>query len=131
MNPAQNILKDLIGELKTLAKTETIIGAPITAGEFTLVPISRVSLGVGAGGGAGEMEKKSQTGEGGGGGGGIRISPVAVVAIRGSELNIHLLGPGATLGHTVEKLPETMGKSIERLLDSWLSRKAKGEKESA
>ena len=124
MNPAQNILKDLIGELKTLAKTETIVGNPISAGEFTLVPISRVSLGVGAGGGAGEMEKKAQTGEGGGGGGGIRISPVAVIAMRGGELNIHLLGPGAAIGHTVEKIPETLGKSLERLLDTWLSKKS-------
>lgn len=124
MNPAQNILKDLITELKTLARTETIVGGPIAAGEFTLVPISRVSLGIGAGGGAGEMEKKSQAGEGGGGGGGIRISPVAVISIRGAEMQIHQLGPGATIGHTMEKIPETLGKSIERLLDSWLSRKS-------
>lgn len=129
MNPAQDILKDLIGELKTLAKTETIIGAPITAGEFTLVPISRVSLGVGAGGGAGEMEKKAPACEGGGGGGGIRIHPVAIVAIRGGELDLHMLGPSATLGHTMEKIPENLGRSLERLLDTWLSRKAKEESE--
>lgn len=131
MNPAQNILKDLLAELKTIARTETIVGAPITAGEYTLVPVSRVSIGVGAGGGAGEMEKKSQTGEGGGGGGGIRISPVAILAVRGGDLTVHMLGAGATLGHTVEKLPESLGKSLEHLLDSWLSRKAKGEKESS
>jgi len=131
MNSAQNILKDLIGELKTLAKTETIMGGPITAGEFTLLPISRVSLGVGAGagGGEGEVNKKAQTGEGGGGGGGIRIHPVAIVAIHGGEMTLHMLGRSATLGHTMEKIPETVGKSIERLVDTWLSRKAKEESE--
>ena len=46
---AQDILKGLIEELKTLAKTETIVGSPFSAGEFTVIPISRVSLGVGAG----------------------------------------------------------------------------------
>jgi len=124
MNPAQNLLKDLIGELKTLAKTETIVGTPITAGEFTIVPISRVSLGVGAGGGAGETEKKISTGEGGGGGGGIRIIPVALVAIHGGELKVHMLGRGASLGHTVEKLPELLEHSLEKLLANWQARKS-------
>jgi uncharacterized spore protein YtfJ len=130
MNPAQNILKDLIGELKTLARTETIVGTPITAGEFTLIPISRVSLGVGAGGGTGGNEKKMGTGEGGGGGGGIRVNPVALVAIHGNELRVHMLGRGATLGHTVEKMPDVIQKGIEKLFETWQGRKGKPEPES-
>jgi uncharacterized spore protein YtfJ len=132
MNTAQNILKDLVGDLKSLAKTETIVGAPITVGEFTILPVSRVILGVGAGGGAGETEKKSTTGEGGGGGGGIRVIPVALVAVRGSELNVHMLGPGASLGHTVRKVPEMFESVLgrwetlfERVLDRWEARKEK------
>lgn len=124
MNTAQNILKDLVGELKSLAKTETIIGAPITAGEYTILPISRVMLGVGAGGGAGETDKKSSVGEGGGGGGGIRVIPVALVAVRGEELNVHMLGPGASLGHTVRRMPDM----LESVLDRWQARKEKKEK---
>lgn len=123
MNTAQNILKDLIGELKGLARTETIVGAPVTAGEYVLIPISRVSLGVGAGGGAGETEKKSSTGEGGGGGGGVRVTPVALVAIHGGELSVHMLGRGASIGHTMQKMPDL----LENLLDRWQSRKEKSE----
>lgn len=121
MNTAQNILKDLVGELKELAKTETVVGAPVTIGEYTVLPISRVSLGVGAGGGAGETEKKSSTGEGGGGGGGIRVIPVALVAVRGGELNVHMLGRGASLGHTVRKVPDL----VESILDRWEARQEK------
>lgn len=127
MNTAQNILKDLVGELKSLANTETVVGAPVMAGEFTLIPISRVSLGVGAGGGAGETEKKSSTGEGGGGGGGIRVIPVALVSVHGSELNVHMLGRGASIGHTVQKMPDF----FEGLLDRWEARREKGKKESS
>jgi uncharacterized spore protein YtfJ len=125
MNTAQNILKDLVGELKDLAKTETIVGAPVTAGEFTLIPVSRVALGVGAGGGAGETEKKSSTGEGGGGGGGIRVIPVALIAVRGGELNVHMLGRGAAIGHTMQKMPDF----LEGLLERWEARKEKEKKE--
>ena len=127
MNTAQNILKELIGELRNVAKTETIIGAPFSAGEFTLVPISRVSLGVGAGGGSGETDKKVSTGEGGGGGGGVRVVPVALVAVRNGELTIHLLGRGAAVSHTIEKVPEILEKGFEKLLETWGSRKEKKE----
>lgn len=121
MSTAQNILKDLIGELKSLAKTDTIVGAPVTAGEYTMIPVSRVSLGVGAGGGSGETEKKSSVGEGGGGGGGIRVTPVALVAVRGGELHVHMLGRTGPLVHTIEKMPDMLEKAFER----WQARKEK------
>jgi uncharacterized spore protein YtfJ len=124
MPVAQDILEGLIGELKTLAKTETIVGSPFSAGEFTVIPISRVSLGVGAGGGTGGDEKKGPAGEAGGGGGGIRIHPVALVAVRGAELHVHTLGRGAAFTHTVEKMPELVEKSLEKLFEAWAARKA-------
>jgi uncharacterized spore protein YtfJ len=124
MPVAQDILKGLIGELKTLAKTETIVGSPFSAGEFTVIPISRVSLGVGAGGGTGGDERKGPAGEAGGGGGGIRIHPVALVAVRGAELHVHTLGRGAAFTHTVEKMPELVEKSLEKLFEAWAARKA-------
>jgi uncharacterized spore protein YtfJ len=124
---AQEILKSLVGELKSLARTETIVGAPFSMGEFTIIPISRVSLGVGAGGGAGGAEQKGATGEGGGGGGGIRISPVALVAARGSELSVHMLGRGAAFTNTIEKMPDLVEKGVEKLFDSWKNKKEKSE----
>ena len=123
MPMAQDILKGLIGELKTLAKTETIVGSPFSAGEFTVIPISRVSLGVGAGGGTGGDEKKGAAGEAGGGGGGIRVQPVALVAVRGAELHVHTLGRGAAFTHTFEKMPELVEKSLEKLFEAWGARK--------
>ena len=123
MPMAQDILKGLIGELKTLARTETVVGSPFPAGEFTVIPISRVSLGVGAGGGTGGDEKKGAAGEAGGGGGGIRIHPVALVAVRGAELHVHTLGRGAAFTHTFEKMPELVEKSLEKLFEAWGARK--------
>ena len=125
MPMAQDIPKGLIEELKTLAKTETIVGSPFSAGEFTVIPISRVSLGVGAGGGTGGVDKKGASGEGGGGGGGIRIQPVALVAVRGAELTVHILGRGAAFTHIVEKMPDLVGKSLDKLFEAWAARKEK------
>jgi uncharacterized spore protein YtfJ len=120
---AHEILQGLIGELKTLAKTETIVGSPFSAGEFTVIPISRVSLGVGAGGGTGGDEKKGSAGEAGGGAGGIRIHPVALVAVRGAELHVHTLGRGAAFTRTFEKMPDLVEKSLGKVFEAWAARK--------
>lgn len=135
MNPAEEILKSLIGDLKDLAKTETIVGAPITMGEYVIVPISRVSLGVGAGGGVGESDgknaKRGGSGQGGGGGGGIRMNPVALVAVHGSELTVHRLGAGGSLGRTVERMPDVLETTLEKAFDLWQGRKVKEEKQGS
>ena len=125
MSVPQEILKSLVGELKSIASTETIVGEPFSMGEFTIIPISRVSLGVGAGGGTGGAQQKGATGEGGGGGGGIRISPVALVAARGDDLHVHMLGRGAAFTNTLEKMPDLMEKGFEKLFDSIKNRKEK------
>ncbi len=124
MTTAQNILKDLIGELKTLAKTDTIIGAPVAVGEFTVIPVSRVSLGVGAGGGSGEGDKKISSCEGGGGGGGVRVSPVAIVTVHGADIQVHMLSRTAPFARGAERVPNI----IEKAFDRWQARKAKEEK---
>ncbi|HET9176939.1 MAG TPA: spore germination protein GerW family protein [Terriglobia bacterium] len=134
MNPAEEILKGLIGELKDMAKTETIVGAPITMGEYVIVPISRVSLGVGAGGGVGESdgkEKRGGSGQGGGGGGGIRVHPVALVAVHGSELTVHRLGAGGSLGRTVERMPDVLEATLEKAFDLWQARKGNDQKQGS
>ena len=43
--PASEIIGKLMDELKTVARTETILGQEIKVGEFTLIPVSRISLG--------------------------------------------------------------------------------------
>ncbi len=77
-NNVAEILKSVVGELKEISKSETIVGDPITVGDRTVIPIVRISVGFGAGGGQGE-NSKSETGFGGGGGGGVKIEPSAFI----------------------------------------------------
>jgi len=79
-NNVVEILQGVVGELKDMARSESIVGEPITIGERTVVPIVKISVGFGAGGGQGEHDKAG-TGFGGGGGGGARIEPAAFIII--------------------------------------------------
>lgn len=77
-NNVVDILKGVVGELREISKSETIIGEPITVGDRTVIPVVKISVGFGAGGGQGENEKAG-TGFGGGGGGGAKIEPAAFI----------------------------------------------------
>jgi len=109
----ESLIKTLLDEFTRIAKTETIIGKEFQAGEFTLIPISRVSLGIGAGGGSGSAKVESK-GEGGAGGGGIKIEPIAFIAIRGGEISFHGIKKGGTIETILEKFPEMAEKILKK-----------------
>ena len=77
-NNVTEILRAVVGELKEISRSETIIGEPVTVGKRTVIPVVKISVGFGAGGGQGEGNKVGE-GFGGGGGGGARIEPAAFI----------------------------------------------------
>jgi uncharacterized spore protein YtfJ len=107
---AAEIIGKLMEELRTIAKTETILGEKLQVGEFTLIPVSRISLGIGAGGGKGSEAKKQ--GEGGGGGGGVCVTPIAFIAVKGGEISFHVIKKGGTLDSIFENIPELAEKIL-------------------
>jgi uncharacterized spore protein YtfJ len=107
--PTETIIAKLMEELTPLAKTETIIGQPVEVGNFTLLPISKISLGIGAGGGSGTPGGQSQ-GEGGGGGGGLTVTPVAFVVVKGDEISFHGVGKSGAFDKLLEHIPEMTEK---------------------
>ncbi|NIO05492.1 MAG: sporulation protein [Proteobacteria bacterium] len=110
----ESLIKTLLEEFRSIAKTETIVGREFKAGEFTLIPISRVSLGIGAGGGSGGTKVEAK-GEGGGGGGGIRIEPIAFIAVKGGEISFHGIKKGGTIEAVFEKIPEMATKIMDKI----------------
>ena len=79
-NNVVEILKSVVSELKDMARSETIIGKPVTVGNRTVIPVVKISVGFGAGGGQGENGKGGPS-FGGGGGGGATIEPAAFIII--------------------------------------------------
>ena len=90
-NNVVDILKGVVEELREIAKSETVIGQPITVGKTTVLPVIKLSVGFGAGGGQGE-DTKAMSGFGGGGGGGARIEPAGFIIIE--EKGVRFLATG-------------------------------------
>jgi uncharacterized spore protein YtfJ len=79
-----DVIKTAMDQIKLIAKTETVIGEPITAGNVTLIPVSKISIGFAAGGGGNDQK----AGSGAGTGGGVNIMPVAFITIIDDKVQV-------------------------------------------
>jgi len=108
---ATDLIKTLLEGFKAVAKTETVVGEGIKAGEFTVLPISKISLGVAAG--AGTEQIKTSGGSGGAGGGGICVEPIAFLVIKEGEVSILNLRRGAAMIESFfGKIPDMVEKAV-------------------
>ncbi|UCG61533.1 MAG: sporulation protein [Candidatus Zixiibacteriota bacterium] len=103
-NNVVEILRGVVGELREISKSETIIGQPITVGKRTVIPVVKISVGFGAGGGQGEDEKKG-SGFGGGGGGGARIEPAAFIIMDDKGVSL-LPAQKGKWGEIIDAIPD-------------------------
>jgi uncharacterized spore protein YtfJ len=108
---ATDLIKTLLEGFKAVAKTETIVGEGIKAGEFTVLPVSKISLGIAAG--AGTEQIKTSGGSGGGGGGGICVEPIAFLVIKDGEVSIlNLRRMPAMIESFFGKIPDMLEKAV-------------------
>lgn len=114
-HPLNDLMNSSMEKIKTMVDVNAVVGQPIVAGEVTIIPISKVSLGVGVGGS--DFASKNQkpgadNAFGGGSGAGINMEPVAFLVIRGE--NVRLLPvethPGGTIERVVDMVPDLVDK---------------------
>ena len=115
--PLNDLLRSTMDKVHEMVDTNTIVGEPIaTPDGVTLIPISRVSLGIGCGGGDyGKVQPKDF---GGGSGAGVKIEPVAFLVIREGSTRVLpvAMPPMTTLDRVVEMMPDLVDK-VEKYFD--------------
>ena len=120
MQSTEKVLKSMYDKLDNFLKTETVIGETIEIGEVKLIPIITASFGLGGGIG----EENDEAG-GGGGGLGCKISPDAILVIRGSEVEMMPVKNKSSLDKLIEKVPSLIEK-----IDAAKEKKEKKEEEN-
>lgn len=123
-NNVVDILKAVVGELKDVARSETVIGQPVTLGSRTVVPVMKLSFGFGAGGGQRDTDKAGQFG--GGGGGGARIEPAAFIIIDKDDIRL-LPASRGTMEQIIEAIPGIAAK-LSKVASEFKQAKSKDEK---
>jgi len=125
MEMVEGLVKTTLMEIEKVLSTRTVVGDPITIEGRTLIPLISVGFGFGAGGGSGKGEAR-QKGEGtaGGTGGGAWVRPAAVIIIDKDGVRLEtVMGSIAT---AIEKLGETIPKTVEKVMGKWAERKQEG-----
>ena len=115
--PLNDLLRITMDKVHEMVDTNTIVGEPIaTPDGVTLIPISRVSLGIGCGGADyGKVQPKDF---GGGSGAGVKIEPVAFLVIKDGTTRVLPVAMPAmtTLDRVVELVPDLVDK-VEKYFD--------------
>ena len=100
----EKLAETLLEKLCFITKAETVIGDPIQAGESTVIPVSRVSVGFGFGG----HQNKGDTSASGGG---ASVDPVAFLVIRGDDVRIMPITKDSSLvSKVMDIVPEIANK---------------------
>lgn len=117
-----NMLENTIAKIREMVDANSVIGTPITTADgVTIIPVSKISVGVG-GGGSDYVSKNANKQEnpfGGGAGGGVKVSPVAFLVVKeGSVRALPIPNPAnSTADRIVEQVPDVLDR-IGDFIDS-------------
>jgi len=132
------LIANALEDLRTVVDANTIIGTPIeTNSGTTIIPVSKVSMGVASGGVDYESKKTAGNNNfGGGGGSGVSVVPVAFLVVHadGSVEMMNVSNPTskpADIGYNVSSLVERAPEIIEKIKAMIPKKKEKKEAEPA
>ena len=123
-----NMLENTIAKIREMVDANSVVGEPITTADgVTIIPISKISIGLGGGGSdfVSKNVNKQENPFGGGVGAGLKVTPVAFLVIKeGSVRMLPVAAPAnTTADRIVEMIPDTLDK-IASFIDARLEKKA-------
>jgi len=125
-NQLTELIGTIMGELKEISKTETIVGEPVRLGDKMVVPVTKLSLGFAVGGGEGKAPEKGSS-FGGAGGGGAKVEPVGFIVIQEDNVSFLPTKPGKFEG-LIDAIPAVINKVKDMIPDKNKAKGKSGEK---
>ncbi len=122
-----NMLESTIAKIREMVDANSVVGEAITTPDgVTIIPVSKVSIGLG-GGGSDFTTKNAHGPEnpfGGGVGAGVKVSPVAFLVVKEGSVRVLPVATPAntTADRLVEMVPDTLDK-IAAFIDSRTEKK--------
>ncbi len=121
-HPLEKLLGSTMSTMKGLVDANAVIGTPIEAQGVTLIPVSRLSVGVG-GGGSDYISKNQKPDHnntfGGGAGASGKIEPIAFLMVQGDTVKVLPVMPGAAslADRVLDSVPGLVDKLTEFMED--------------
>lgn len=112
------MLEGTIAKIREMVDSNSVLGDPITTPDgVTIIPVSKISIGLG-GGGSDFVSKKQNGGDnpfGGGVGAGVKVSPVAFLVVK--EGNVRVMPVAAPANTTADRIVEMVPDTLDKIAD--------------
>ena len=109
-HPIERIMDSAFGKTRTLTDADIIVGNPIIMPDgTTVVPISKISIGIVTGGGEYSQKQQSEYPFAGASGAGMSVSPVCFLVSDGKSVRMLNVGSKSMFDKVVETVPDVVG----------------------
>ena len=117
------VLNASIAKVRDMADANMVVGQPILAGAVTIIPVSKITVGL-ASGGADLANKTSglDASFGGGIGCGVSLTPVAFIILQGEHVRVVPVDEPAKT--SADRLIEQLPGLVDKLSDLLTAKKA-------
>lgn len=114
-----NMLDKTIAKIREMVDVNSVIGDPISTPDgVTIIPVSRISVGVGGGGSDFANDKAF----GGGVGGGVKVTPVCFLIVK--DGNVRMMPVAEPASTTADRIVEMVPDTIDKLTAYFDGRKS-------
>ena len=107
-----NMIDSTIEKIRNMVDVNSVIGEPIVAGDVTIIPVSKVSVGFG-GGGSDFANKNGDNPFGGGVGGGVKVTPICFLIVK--DGNVRMMPVAAPANTTADRIVEMVPDTLDKL----------------
>lgn len=109
-HPIERIMDSAFGKMRMLTDADIIVGNPIIMPDGTsVVPISKISIGIVTGGGEYSQKQQNEYPFAGASGAGMSVSPVCFLVSDGKSVRMLNVGSKTLLDKVVETVPDAIG----------------------
>lgn len=107
----KDIMDNTLEKIRAMVDADVIIGKPIEVDGITVVPVSKVSLGLASGGSDFPSKSAGKTVFGGGGGAGVNITPVSFLVIKNGFVKaIPITSEVTSIDKAIDMVPDVVDK---------------------
>lgn len=109
-HPIERIMDSAFGKMRLLTDSDIIVGNPIVMPDgTTVVPISKISMGIVTGGGEYSQKQDSEYPFAGASGAGMSVSPVCFLVSDGKSVRLLNVGGESLMDKVVDTVPNVFG----------------------
>ena len=109
-HPIERIMDSALGKMRVLTDSDIIVGNPITMPNgTTVVPISKISVGIVTGGGEYSQKQNSEYPFAGASGAGMSVAPVCFLVSDGKSVRMLNVGSESLIDKVVDTVPNVLG----------------------